>query len=170
MINRLFLITLLQLPALVYATELGEVQKLLKKMQHAAHMQSYDGTFVYSEGENKLSAMRIIHSADEKGERERLVSLDSIGREVIRDSKSVTCILPDRNAVVIEKGRPPSQFPPKFPDKLDHLKGQYTFLLHGEEKIAGQWAHHLVVKPNDNFRYGHRLWVDKKPVYYSRPI
>lgn len=162
MINRLFLIALLQLPALVVATELGEVQKLLKKMQHAAHMQSYDGTFVYSQGGNKLSAMRIIHSADKNGERERLVSLDSIGREVIRDSKSVICILPDRNAVVVEKGRPPSEFPPPFPDKLDHLKDQYTFAIQGVEKVAGQWAHQLVVKPNDKFRYGHRLWVDKK--------
>lgn len=162
MINKLFLIALLQLPALAFATELGEVQKLLKKMQHAAHMQSYDGTFVYSQGENKLSAMRIIHSADKNGERERLVSLDSIGREVIRNSNSVTCILPDRNVVVIEKNRPPSQFPPSFPDKLDHLKGLYTFALQGVEKVAGQWAHQLVVKPNDKFRYGHRLWVDKK--------
>jgi len=162
MINRVLFIALLQLPVLAIATELGEVQKLLKKMQHAAHMQSYDGTFVYSQGENKLSAMRIIHSADADGERERLVSLDSVGREVIRDAKNVICILPDRNAVVVEKGRPPSQFPPKFPEKLDHLTGQYSFVMHGEEKIAGQWAHHLVVKPNDNFRYGHRLWVDKK--------
>lgn len=131
-------------------------------MQHAAHMQSYDGTFVYSQGENKLSAMRIIHSADKKGERERLVSLDSIGREVIRDSKSVICILPDRKTVVVEKDRPPSQFPPPFPDKLDHLKGQYSFAMQGEEKVAGQLAHKLVVNPNDKFRYGHRLWVDKK--------
>ncbi len=162
MINKLLLVTFLQLPALVHATELGEVQQLLKKMQHAAHMQSYDGTFVYSQGENRLSAMRIIHSADNQGERERLVSLDSIGREVIRDSKGVICILPDRNAVVVEKDRPPSQFPPKFPDKLDYLKDQYTFSLEGVEKVAGQLARKLVVKPNDNFRYGHRLWIDDK--------
>lgn len=161
MINKLLLITLLQLPVLVHATELGEVQKLLKKMQHAAHMQSYDGTFVYSQGENRLSAMRIIHSADDKGERERLVSLDSIGREVIRDSTSVTCILPDRNAVVVEKGRPPSEFPPPFPDKLDYMKDHYTFVLENEEKVAGQWAQKLVVKANDNYRYGHRLWIDR---------
>ncbi len=162
MISKLFLISLLQLPVLVYATELAEVQKLLKKMQYAAHMQSYDGTFVYSQDKNKLSAMRIIHSADSKGERERLVSLDSTGREVIRDARSVTCILPDRNVVVVEKGRPPVQFPPPFPDKLDHLKDQYTFSMQGEEKVAGQWAYKLVVKPNDNYRYGHRLWIDKK--------
>ena len=161
MISRLFLVISLLLPVLAYATELGEVQKLLKKMQHAAHMQSYDGTFVYSQGENKLSAMRIIHSAGKTGEQERLVSLDSIGREVIRNSKGVICILPDRNAVVVEKERPPSQFPPKFPEKLDHLKAQYSFVLQGEEKIAGQWAHQLIVKPKDKYRYGHRLWIDK---------
>jgi len=157
-----FLMALVQLPTLAMAAELGEVQQILKKMQHAAHMQNYDGTFVYSQGENRLSAMRIIHSADEKGERERLVSLDSIGREVIREPNSVTCILPDRNAVVIEKDRPPSQFPPSFPDKLDHLKDQYSFEMQGIEKVAGQMAHKLVITPNDKFRYGHSLWVDQK--------
>ncbi|MDH5444705.1 MAG: MucB/RseB C-terminal domain-containing protein [Gammaproteobacteria bacterium] len=160
--SRLLLFTFFYLPALVLATELVEVQKLLKKMQHAAHMQNYDGTFVYSEGESKLSAMRLIHSADQKGERERLVSLDNVGREVIRNSKNVICILPDRNAVVVEKGRPPAQFPPQFPDKLDHLKDHYSFKIEGEEKVAGQLAHKLVVLPNDNFRYGHHLWIDKK--------
>lgn len=162
MINRLLFLTLLCIPVLSSATELGEVQKLLKKMQHAAHMQNYDGTFVYNQGESKLSAMRIIHSADKKGERERLVSLDNVGREVIRNTKNVICILPDRNAVVVEKGRPPVQFPPSFPDKLDHLKGNYSFEIEGEEKVAGQLAHKLIVKPNDNYRYGHRLWIDKK--------
>jgi len=72
------------------------------------------------------------------------------------------CILPDRNAVVVEKGRPVLQFPPSFPDKLDHLKNNYSFKIEGEEKVAGQLAHKLVVKPNDNYRYGHRLWIDKK--------
>lgn len=160
--NRLFLILLLQFPVLLHATELDQVQQLLKRMQHAAHMQSYEGTFVYSEGENRLSAMRIIHSADAGGERERLVSLDSSGREVIRNADGVTCILPDRNAVVIEKSRRPSQFPPPFPDKIDHLLANYTFSLRGEEKVAGQWARQLVIKPKDNFRYGHRLWIDKQ--------
>lgn len=162
MINRFICILLLSLPVLASATELGEVQKLLKKMQHAAHMQNYDGTFVYSQAESRLSAMRIVHSADKKGERERLVSLDSVGREVIRNTHNVICILPDRNAVVVETGRPPSQFPPPFPDKLDYLKQNYSFEIEGEEKVAGQLAHKLVVKPNDNYRYGHRLWIDKK--------
>jgi len=89
MINRLICFSILYLPVLVLAAELTKVQELLSKMQHAAHMQNYDGTFVYSQGESRLSAMRIIHSADKKGERERLVSLDNVGREVIRNAQNL---------------------------------------------------------------------------------
>lgn len=161
MINKLVAVVILILPATVLAEDIDRIQRLLGKMQHAAHMVSYDGTFVYSQN-SQLSAMRIIHSADKDGERERLVSLDSTGREVIRNRDGVTCILPDSNAVVVEKKRPPIQFPPPFPEKIDHLTAQYHFSLKGEEKVAGRLAYKLNIKPRDQFRYGHQLWIDKK--------
>lgn len=161
MINRLVTVIILIFPATVVAEDIDHIQRLLGKMQHAAHTVSYDGTFVYSQN-SQLSAMRIIHGADKKGERERLVSLDSTGREVIRDRNGVTCFLPDSNAVVVEKNRPPVQFPPPFPEKIDHLTAQYKFSLKGEEKVAGQLALKLVIEPRDRFRYGHELWIDKK--------
>ncbi|MFO7604177.1 MAG: sigma-E factor regulatory protein RseB domain-containing protein [Gammaproteobacteria bacterium] len=103
---------------LIFLTPLAwgadDIRGWLRKMQHAAHTVNYDGTFVYTQ-EDQLSAMRLIHRADELGEQERLISLDSTGREVIRDNKQVTCILPDSKAVVVEKGRPKGQFPPPFP-------------------------------------------------------
>lgn len=161
MINKSIAIFALLFPASLLAAEMERIQQLLDRMQHAAHMLNYDGTFVYSHN-NKLNAMRLIHGADKNGERERLVSLDSTGREVIRDKKGVTCYLPDSNAVVVEKNRPPVQFPPPFPKKIDQLTAQYTFSLQAEEKVAGQLAQKLVIAPKDRFRYGHELWIDKK--------
>ncbi|MDH5407865.1 MAG: MucB/RseB C-terminal domain-containing protein [Gammaproteobacteria bacterium] len=161
MINRIITFAIVVWPVQLLAGDIDQIRKLLDKMQHAAHMVSYDGTFVYSQN-SQLSAMRIIHSADSKGERERLVSLDTSGREVIRDAKSVTCFLPDSKAVVVEKKRPPVQFPPPFPKNIEHLTAQYTFTLKGEERVAGQLAQKLDVQPKDHFRYGHQLWIDKK--------
>lgn len=138
-----------------------DVRGWLKKMQHAAHMANYDGTFVYSR-EEQLSAMRLIHRADKAGEQERLISLDSTGREVIRDNKKVTCVLPDSKAVVVEKGRPAGQFPPPFPVSIKHLEKYYQFTLANQEKVAGQLAQQIHIQPKDQYRYGHRLWVDVK--------
>lgn len=138
-----------------------DVRDWLKKMQHAAHMVNYDGTFVYSQ-EEQLSAMRLIHRANKAGEQERLISLDSTGREVIRDNKKVTCILPDSKAVVVEKGRPTGQFPPPFPASIRDLEKYYQFTLANQEKVAGQLAQQIYIRPRDEYRYGHRLWVDVK--------
>ena len=162
MSNRVLAVSLFLIPLTAWSAGIAQVQKLLEEMQRAAHTQSYDGTFVYSQ-DSQLSAMRIIHSAEKDGERERLVALDSSGREVVRDRKSVTCYLPDRNAMVVEKERPPLQFPPPFPDKVEHLTPIYDFKIEeDEEKVAGQLTRKLVITPKDRYRYGHHLWVDKQ--------
>jgi len=151
---------LLVVPVLVWAGDDQTVEMWLQKMHHAAHMLNYTGKFVYQQ-DKQLSLMNIVHAVTDEGEREKLVSMDDTGREVIREKDRVTCILPDSKSVMVEKGRPKVQFPPMFPVKLDQLKGQYTFHVDRVEKIAGQRAQKLIIKPADMYRYGHRLWVDQ---------
>lgn len=136
-----------------------EIRAWLEKMQHAAHTVNYDGTFVYSR-QDQLTAMRLIHRADQTGEQERLISLDSSGREVIRDNNKVTCILPDSKAVVVDKDRPTGPFPPPFPSSIKELEKHYQFTLAGQGKVAGQLAQKIYIQPRDQYRYGHRLWID----------
>lgn len=152
-------VVLLVIPVIALANDYKEIEAWLQKMHKAAHTLNYKGKFVYQQ-DKQLSLMRIIHSVDEHGERERLVSLDETGREIIRNKDKVTCILPDSKSVVVDKGRPVAQFPPVFPVQLDMIKDQYTFSLDRQEKIAGQHAQKIVIKPRDTYRYGHRLWVD----------
>lgn len=153
-------ICLLLVPALVWASDDQTVEMWLQKMHRAAHMLNYTGKFVYQQ-DKQLSLMNIVHAVTEEGEREKLVSMDDTGREVIREKDRVTCIMPDSKSVMVEKGRPKVQFPPMFPVKWDQLKGQYTFQIDRLETIAGQRAQKLVIQPVDKFRYGHRLWVDQ---------
>ncbi len=161
MLNKTWLLSawLLILPIAVYAEDYEAVEKWLQKMHRASHTLNYVGKFVYQQ-DKQLTMMKIIHAVDEHGERERLVSLDEVGREVIREKNKVTCILPDRKSVVVEKGRPNLQFPPAFPMNIDHLKDQYEFKLASRERVAGQTAQKITIDPIDQFRYGHRLWVD----------
>jgi sigma-E factor negative regulatory protein RseB len=154
-----FTVLLLAIPVLAIANDYSAVEAWLQKMHKAAHTLNYKGKFVYQQ-EKQLSLMRIIHSVGEDGERERLVALDETGREIIRNKNKITCILPDSKSVVVDKGRPVGQFPPAFPVRLDAMKNQYSFLLDKQERVAGQLAQKIVIQPNDNYRYGHRLWVD----------
>lgn len=150
------------LPLLAFATDhYQQVQSWLKKMHTAAHTLNYEGTFVYGQKE-QLSSMRIIHSATESEEKERLVSMDGSGREVIRKGDSVTCILPDTKTVVVEKSRPATQFPPAFPMSIDRLTSNYDFKVIDGSQVAGRHTQKIIITPKDKMRYGHHLWVDKE--------
>ncbi len=138
-----------------------QIQAWLKKMHSAAHGLNYEGIFVYSQ-HNQLSSMKIIHSVDARGERERLISMDGSGREVIRDHNKVTCYLPDRHSVVVEKSRPHSNFPPRFPIDIKALEKNYHLSLAGKGKVAGYISQKINILPKDKFRYGYHLWVEEK--------
>ena len=143
------------------AQEQNEVQAWLEKMHSAVHRLNYEGIFVYGQ-HNQLSSMKIIHGVDDKGERERLISMDGSGREVIRDNDKVTCYLPDRNSVVVEKSRPRSNFPPRFPIDIKTLEQNYNLSLDGKGKVAGYISQKINILPKDKFRYGYHLWVEEK--------
>ncbi|MCW9025592.1 MAG: MucB/RseB C-terminal domain-containing protein [Gammaproteobacteria bacterium] len=156
-----FTILLLFPFAFVQAVEHNEeIQYWLKKMYSAAHTLNYEGIFVYGQ-HNELSSMKIIHSAGPGGERERLISMDGTGREVIRDHKKVTCYLPDKKSIVVEQARPQTMFPPRFPVNISQLEKNYHLSLAGIGEVAGYSSQVIDIKPRDNLRYGHRLWVEK---------
>ncbi len=153
----------LMFPMLVLAAEpLEQVEAWLQKMQRAAHTLNYEGTFVYGHDSN-LTSMRIVHRADAQGEQERLIALDGSGREVVRNDDRVTCIMPDAQTVVVESKRPNKQFPPAFPMRIDNLAAVYRFRLAGERQVvAGRETQRIDILPRDEYRYGHRLWIDRK--------
>jgi sigma-E factor negative regulatory protein RseB len=132
---------------------------LLQRMTRAGHTLNYFGTFVYQHN-NMVNTMRVVHRMDEDGVRERLVSLDGVPREIIRDKNFVTCILPDSKAVMIDKSRPRRTFTSAFPKDIDDLSDYYHFFLKGRERVANHNTSIIHIKPKDQFRYGHRLWVD----------
>lgn len=144
-----------------WASEIDEVQPWLEKMHQAAHMLNYEGTFVYGQ-QDQLSSIRIIHSVTEAGERERLVSMDGSGREVLRDGDRVTCIYPDSQSVMVEKSRPRAKFPPTFPVQVGALDNFYRLSLAGKDKVAGEPVQKILIQPRDNLRYGHALWVHEE--------
>jgi len=134
------------------------VREWLSRVTAAGKTINYEGTFVYRHG-NDLEAIRIIHKADEKGEHERMISLTGSAREIIRNNELVTCILPDNKSVVVDNKTPGARLP-SFPEELAQLDAYYDFTFEGYERVASREARRVVIKPQDRFRYGYRLWID----------
>ncbi len=139
----------------------AEAKAWLDKMASAARNYSYDGVYIYLQG-NQIQTVRIIHSAEKGRERERMVLLNGVQREVLRNNGKITYIIPKNSSPVMERQRVHSRpgFPPISPERIDKLATCYDILLNGQDRVAGRNAQRLVIKPKDKLRYGYRLWLD----------
>ena len=135
-----------------------QVREWLSRVTRAGQTLNYAGTFVYRHG-NQLEAVQIIHKSDGQGERERLVSLNGVAREIIRNNDKVTCILPDNRSVVVDHKGPEAKLP-SIPSDLGQLDAHYDFVFEGYERVASRPARRVMIQPKDSYRYGYRLWID----------
>lgn len=139
----------------------GEARQWLQRMSQAVRSLNYEGTFVYRRGD-KMVGMHITHVVDGRGARERLVTLNGVRREVIRDHDGVTCILPDKHLVVASKGAIDKPFPAKLLENPESIDAHYDLITAGQNRAMGRHAHVIVIKPHDKYRYGYRMWIDDK--------
>ncbi len=144
-----------------WAGEGGEARTWLMEMSRALRTLNYQGVLVYLHG-RQLEAMRLVHRAGGDGEHERIVSLNGVPREVLRDPRRVTCVLPDAKAVLVEKSRPRRVFPGTLPLDLARIERHYVLVLGGRDRVAGRTARIVEVRARDHYRYGYRFWIDEE--------
>ena len=136
-------------------------QVLLDEMSRASRDLNYDGVFIYSR-DSKMETMRIIHKAGEDGSYEKLTSLTGSAREVIRDKEQVKCFFPDDKKVVVDESRMSKLVSSYLPNPVKTISDYYHFELTGEDRVAGMDAWIVNIRPNDKFRYGYQLWIEKQ--------
>lgn len=157
-LHLLLAVTLLFLNVTAYAE--SDAVKMLERLGIVAKQLNYDGIFSYQAG-SKLQSIRIIHHADQHGEVERLVSLNGITREVIRNNDMVTCVYPVGKSVQ-ENHRPLGRgFPAELLRMLSDASDYYQVSQGQQGLVAKHHTQELLMKPIDNYRYGYSLWFDK---------
>ena len=133
----------------------------LERMSAAMSQMSYQGTFVYIQGD-RMETMRITHVSDEDGVRERLVSLSGAPGEVLRDSNGVRWALGDGQSVLADSTFKRPFFPALPSDQAEKLKQSYTFKYGGKSLISSHITRNIKVIPRDHYRYGYSLWLEEK--------
>lgn len=133
----------------------------LERMNEALTSRNYDGTFFHVR-DGRVETLRIIHGVQDGQSRERLVSLDGSGREFIRAGNELTCILPDKRTVLVEKRASDAPLLGNLP-RFDATTASYYEIKSAERsRLMGRDARLVVVNPRDAYRYGYRLWIDEK--------
>ena len=133
----------------------------LTRMNEALTTRNYDGVFFHVHG-GRMETLRVIHRVDGKHVTERLVSLDGSGREFIRRGNELTCYLPDRRTVLVEKRKSDGPLLGALP-KLDQSSASMYEIKGGAQRarLMGRDARLVSVNPRDGYRYGYRLWIDE---------
>lgn len=142
----------------VALAEVETARNWLEQMSRSVQAANYRGTFVYQHAD-RIEAMNIVHAGKGDNEWEKLSSLTGPKREVIRNNQMVTCILGDKQSVVLNKSRPRQPFPAGFPEDLSNIEKHYSFQFTGNDRVAGIDCRLVAIQPRDQYRYGRRLCI-----------
>lgn len=142
------------------ADDIEEALELLQRMSVAMTQMTYQGTFVYVQGQN-VETMRITHVVDEEGIHERLVAQSGPKREIVRDASGVRWIAGGSQAVVEEPSLSRSYFPQLSANAVEGAAEYYEIALIGTEPLAGRISRRMNIVPQDRYRYGYSLWLEE---------
>lgn len=138
-----------------------EMMEVLKNVQQAAQSEDYAGIITHNNGKETQS-MYLIHIVDGKGERERLVLLDGVEREFLRENEITQCLLPNEEIVILEPSRT-DRFPGLLLSNAIDVSHSYRMTeLDQSARVAGRMCQLYQLDPVDDLRFGYRLCVDKE--------
>jgi sigma-E factor negative regulatory protein RseB len=153
-----YAVCLLAAAALASAEEPAE---WLQRMNQALTQNNYEGEFQHWQRGGKVENLRIIHRVRNGEVMERLVSLDGSGREFIRTGTELTCYLPDRRLVLVERRAADGPFFGGLPSFDARTAAFYDISEVKRTRINRRDTRVIAVNPKDEFRYGYKLWIDE---------
>ncbi|MDP2902056.1 MAG: MucB/RseB C-terminal domain-containing protein [Methylovulum sp.] len=136
-------------------------KQILLKMTQAMRTLNYQGTIAFLRN-GKLEPMKYFHAANNGVEQERLLSLNSPLREIIRDADKVSCLYKAAQQIVVDYRPFERSFLIELPKNLGELDTIYNIDIVGEENIAMQLAYVIAITPKDNLRYARKIWLNKQ--------
>ncbi len=156
-----FFIALLLVASRVFADESQKMtgQQWLANVDNAMKTRSYQGTVVFLKN-GQLDAMKYQHGFEDGVEMERLSSLSSPMREVIRRSSEVSCLYKESSKKVDSHQPIDRSFIVNLPANPVELDEQYLIAVADQEMVALRSAQIIAVLPKDEMRYARKIWVD----------
>lgn len=131
----------------------------LTDMRQAVSELNYKGVVAYLR-DKQVDSFQLFHASSAGLEQERLVSINSPLREVVRNAEKVTCYFPDTKTVFVESKPSNRSVLLDIPSDLTQLSRYYRVALEGQETIARRLSQVISIEPRDGYRYARLVWVD----------
>jgi sigma-E factor negative regulatory protein RseB len=167
--DAVFLLTaaMLLLPLRVAAEDNSAPAEWLRGMSQVVSAIDYEGTVIRRQS-GESEALKVVHKIIDGVVHERLLTQEGNGLEIIRIGDEVRCIVPERRSVLIEKWNNQGALFSALPGGDVRFGAHYDLAVVREERVAGRPAVLIAVRPHDQFRFGHRLWLDRKTAFPLR--
>jgi sigma-E factor negative regulatory protein RseB len=136
-------------------------RQALLAMSKAMKALNYQGTVVFLKN-GKMEAMKYFHASSNDAEQERLISLNSPLREIIRTANQVSCHFKTTQQTIVDYRPFERSFLLDIPKNIDELGAIYSFDIAGEENIALLPTYVIAIQPKDDFRYTRKIWIEKQ--------
>lgn len=138
------------------------VGEWLMRLHEASRRRSYMGTFVVSSAAGAMSSARIWHVCDGEQQMERVETLSGAPRSTFRRNDQVITFLPEARVARMEKQESAALFP-NLLQTGDHAIAEFYGVRQlGSERVAGFDADIVQLTPRDQWRFGYRIWSEKK--------
>lgn len=154
-------------PAKAESEDRSAPAEWLRSMSRALSEIDYEGTVIRRQN-GKAEALKVVHKVIDGIVHERLVTQEGNGLEIVRVGDEAHCILPDRKSVLIERWDDHSALFSALPGGDIRFGAHYDLSVVREERVAGRAAVLIAVRPHDQFRFGHRLWLDRETAFPLR--
>ena len=139
----------------------GGLNSWLMRVHEASRYRAYSGTFVVSAAGTMASA-RIWHVCEGNQQIERVESLSGKPRATFRRNDQVVTFFPESKVAVVETRESLGLFPGLLKTSDSSISDSYQLKKLGVERIAGFDSDVVQLVPNDNLRYGYRVWSEKR--------
>ncbi len=136
----------------------------LSKMAGAVQTTNYEGTVIRMRN-GKVEALKVVHLVADGVIRERVIVQEGNGLEIIRNGNEVHCILPDKQSVLVEEWNDQSTLFSTLPSSDIRFGSEYDVSIVRTERVAGRQAVLLAIRPHDEYRFGHRIWLDTQTAF-----
>lgn len=131
----------------------------LTRMSAAVKTSNYEGTVIRIRNE-EIEALKVTHAVADGVVRERVIAQEGNGLEIIRNGDEAHWILPDKKQVRVEKWNDQSTLFSALPSSDIRFGSEYDVSIVRADRVAGRQTVVLAIRPHDDYRFGHRLWLD----------
>jgi len=138
-----------------------KAQQWLENMSLSMKTLNYQGTVAFFKN-GRLDTMKYSHVIDNGLEQERLLSLNSPMREVIREAGKVSCVFKNSQKMVVNHHPVSQSFIVDLPVEFSASAGNYHFSLREEESVAMRPTRIISIQAKDKYRYDRNIWIDKQ--------